>query len=297
MKTKFFILLFGLSIASIVAQPFNKEVTSENKAPMLLGKINKKGLSENSYGKWFQKNYDAYDPDAAIINQIKNELSSYTIELFMGTWCGDSKREVPRFYKVLEAAEFPMERLTAIAVDREKRTYKQSPGGEHEGKNIHRVPTFIFYKNGVEVNRITEKPVTSLEADMAGILQGNYTPNYHGVTLVNELLLENGPDKLIKKSKKILPKLESLVTNRYQMNTYATVLLYSEKKEEALAVYKLNTILFPDEPGTYLSLANTLGLMERYSESIQYYKKTLEVDPENEEAAKSMDHIKSKISD
>lgn len=296
MKIKLFLLLLCLSLSAVQAQPINKEIISEDNVPKLLGKINQEGLSANSYGKWFQKNYTAYTPDPAIIDLIKTDLKNYTIELFMGTWCGDSKREVPKFYKVLEAAEFPMERLTAIAVDRNKGTYKQSPGGEQLGKNIHRVPTFIFYLNGKEVNRITERPVKSLEADILAIQKGNYTPGYHGVTMVNEFLTEHGAEKLIKRSKKIVPELKLLVKNRYELNTYATVLFYAGKKEEAISVYTLNTLLFPEEPGTYLSLANTLGIMERFSESIRYYEKTLGVDPENKEAATSMAYIKSKIS-
>lgn len=296
MKTKLFLLLFSVSISALLAQTINKEFISEDKVPTLLGKINKQGLSTGSYGKWFQKNYTAYTPNPAIIDLIKGDLKNYTIELFMGTWCGDSKREVPRFYKVLEAAEFPMERLTAVAVDRKKGNYKQSPGGEHLGKNIHRVPTFIFYLNGKEVNRITERPVKSLEADIRAIQKGNYTPGYHGVTMVNTLLAEHGAEKLVKRSKKILPELKSIVKNRYELNTYATVLFYAGQKEEAISVYTLNTLLFPEEPGTYLSLANTLGVMERYAESISYYEKTLDVDPENEEAEASMAYIKSKIS-
>jgi len=76
----------------------------------------------------------------------------------MGTWCGDSKREVPRFIKVLEAANFPVDNLKIVAVDRRKEQYKKSPTGEEWGLSIKRVPTFIFYKNGKESNRIIESP-------------------------------------------------------------------------------------------------------------------------------------------
>ncbi len=35
---------------------------------------------------------------------------------------------------------------------------------------IERVPTIIFYRNGVELGRITETPVQSLEKDMEVIV-------------------------------------------------------------------------------------------------------------------------------
>lgn len=279
--------------SGLFAQPFNQEINKDGSSPKLLGKINQDALSGGRYASWFLKNRSEYEPDAAVINEIREDLSEYTIELFMGTWCGDSKREVPRFYKLLEASGFPLERLTAVAVDREKATYKQSPGGEDEGKNIHRVPTFIFYKNGVEVNRITERPVQSLEEDIRQIINGNYTPNYSGVSMVDELLKQTEPEKFEKKARKILPDLQATVKNRYELNTYGKVLFYSNRKEEGLAVYKLNTMLFPDEVGTYLSLANSLGVYGKHSEAIATYKKALEVDPENEEATKSMEYIMS----
>ena len=97
----------------------------------------------------------------------------------MGTWCGDSKREVPRFIKILESVDYPMENLKIVAVDKRRDFYKKSPQGEEWGLNIRRVPTFIFYKNGREINRIIETPVTTLEVDIVSIvLQQEYTPNY-----------------------------------------------------------------------------------------------------------------------
>jgi thiol-disulfide isomerase/thioredoxin len=275
------------------AQPINQEFISEGNAPKLLGKINKEGLAANTYGTWFQKNYSEYTPDISVINQFKDELKSYTIELFMGTWCGDSKREVPGFYKLLEAAEFPMERLTATAVDKAHNAYKQSPGGEHEGKNIHRVPTFIFYKNGVEVNRITESPVVTLEEDILKIIKSDYIPNYSGVSIVNNLMENTGPEKFAKRSKKLIPELKPLIKSRYELNTYASVLYYSGMTQEGIEVFKLNTLLFPDEVGTYLSLANILGLSGNTTEAILNYEKALKVEPDNEEAKTGINYLKS----
>lgn len=286
-----FIALFITGV--LIAQPVNKEITTEGMSPQLLGKINQQGLSSSSYASWFLKNRTEYQPDIALVEEIKGQLPEYTIELFMGTWCGDSKREVPRFYKILEAAEFPLERLTTVAVAREKAFYKQSPGGEHEGKNIHRVPTFIFYKDGVEVNRITERPVNSLEADILEIFNGNYIPNYSGVSAVDKLLKQQSLEKFEKRSRKLLPELNEVVKNQYELNTYAKVLFYSDRKAEGLAVFKLNTLLFPEEAGTYLSLANSLGVMGYHSEAILNYEKALKVDPENEEAKKSLEYIRS----
>jgi len=177
MKTQVTLLLllaFNLSIS----QSINTEVQKEGKQPYLLGKINKKGLESSIYNTWFTKGFSSYQPKDDIISKIRKPLKEYKILVFLGTWCGDSKREVPRFYKILEKCNYPMERLTVIAVSNEPGMYKQSPDHEERDLNIFKVPTFIYYKNGVEVNRIVESPISSLEEDMYKLIFEKYTPNY-----------------------------------------------------------------------------------------------------------------------
>jgi len=282
MKSTFFICLLLIFTTTIQAQPFNTEVHPEGGSPLLLGKINQDGLSENTYGVWFQKNKTAYTLKPEVIETLKEELSNYTITLYMGTWCGDSKREVPRFYKLLEAANFPMERLTAVAVSRDSDTYKQSPGGEHEGVNIHRVPTFIVYKDGKEVNRIVESPVVSLEEDLSAIIQGTYTSNYHGVTLVHDAIQELGLEKFRKKKKKLVSQLKEEVTNWYELNTYSYTLFQAGKKQEAIEVATLNILLYPNEAKVYENLGNKLKQVEKKTEALENYEKALGLNPENE---------------
>ena len=84
----------------------------------------------------------------------------------MATWCGDSKREVPRFYKILDALNFSEKKMQVISVDRNKK----AEGFDLTSMNITRVPTFIFYKENKEIGRITERPTKSLEEDMFAIL-------------------------------------------------------------------------------------------------------------------------------
>ena len=285
--------LFIISIFCGIAQPYNQEVVIDGKSPVLLGKINQAGLMEGTYDKWFSKNYENYEPKVDVVAQLKNELSTYTITAFMGTWCGDSKREVPRFYKILNQANFPLERLTLIAVSRDREAYKQSPGGEEEGLNIHRVPTFIFYKNGKEVNRIVESPVETLEEDIVAILNDQYTSSYYAVTMVNDLLLSTELKKFEKKSKKLLPKIKGHVKKMSELNTYSSVLFYSGKTEEAIAVAKLNTKLFPEEAETFNRLGNKLNQLKRKTEALENYEKALALDPKNEKIQKSIASLKT----
>lgn len=179
MKTYSIRVAFLFLLSSITAQEINQEIAMENGQSFLVGQINVEGLSSNTYKAWYESNHNGYETDQETISSFKNELSEHKILLFMGTWCGDSKREVPRFIKILEAADFPMENLKIVAVDRRKEMYKKSPTGEEWGLSIKRVPTFIFYKDGKETNRIIESPIATLESDIKKIVtQKSYTPNY-----------------------------------------------------------------------------------------------------------------------
>ncbi|KAB7528091.1 thiol reductase thioredoxin [Flagellimonas olearia] len=168
-----------LCTAMVFAQEFNQEIVQEDGKRFLVGKINLDGLRSQPYQQWYLQGHQSYSVDSTMVNLFKEKLSDYTITLFLGTWCGDSKRETPRFVKILEAAEFPMDQLQIIALDRRKGHYKKSPTGEEKGLNIIKVPTMVFYKNGKEVNRIVERPIENLEEDIAQIVHERpYIPNY-----------------------------------------------------------------------------------------------------------------------
>jgi len=147
----------------------------QSKTRILVGLSNRGGLQQNPFSGWFNNEYDAYALNKEAIQGINNDSENLSIKLFMGTWCRDSRREVPRIYRILDAAGFDESRLTLINLNREK----NSPGEEEVGLNIHHVPTVILYNNGNEIGRIIESPVQLLEEDMAAILNGtSYTPNY-----------------------------------------------------------------------------------------------------------------------
>lgn len=91
----------------------------------------------------------------------------------MGTWCSDSQREVPHFFKVMDQAGYDYNNFTLITMSREKTT----PENFEEGLNITNVPTIIFYENEKERNRIVEYTIETLEKDMLNILQENTYQN------------------------------------------------------------------------------------------------------------------------
>ncbi|MEH6535448.1 MAG: hypothetical protein V7719_03575 [Psychroserpens sp.] len=296
MKTNITTIIITLVLAiQINAQTLNQEIIKDGDTPYLLGKIDKSGLKGDNYTSWFSKNYEDYEVDEATIMALELNLKEYQITLFMGTWCGDSKQEVPRFYKILEACNFPLDQLTVIALSSKPYMYKQSPNHEEVGLNIHRVPTFIFYKDRKEVNRIVEHPVETLEKDMLKIVTTNdYESNYQIVTKVNRILKEDGLNGLKKQSKKLTKTFDGKVASMFELNTYGRILYSTNRSEEAIEVFKLNTNLFPDNPRTYMSLANTLGINGHSKKAIVVIEKAIKLFPDNKDLVENLETLKTR---
>lgn len=147
----------------------NVEDNSQTINPdVLTGKQKREALTGAPHNLWFVPNYQDYQVNSDDLASLTPLLKGIEIKVFMGTWCGDSKRETPRFYKIMDAAGVKDKDITLITMNRSKKT----PENFEEGLNITNVPTFIFYRNGKEINRIVEYPIQSLEKDMIAILKG-----------------------------------------------------------------------------------------------------------------------------
>ena len=173
------LILLCAAIPNLNAQFYNQEYFGEDGSQFLLGPIKKSRLTEGHYGQWFNPQFVAYQVDQEALALIKKSIGEYHIILFLGTWCEDSQREVPGIFKILETAGYPTDKMELYAVDDREEFKKSTPGGEAKARNIVRVPTLIFEKDGEELNRIIELPVQTLEKDILAILgQQAYTPYY-----------------------------------------------------------------------------------------------------------------------
>lgn len=172
----FFILLLT---APVNAQTLNQKFVHANGQEVLVGKCTRSALLVGQYANWFVRNYADYTVDTATCTYIRPLLEHKKITVFMGTWCGDSQRELPRLLKMLDCCGFPEDKVQLIMVSNAQDAYKQSPQHEEQGKNIVRVPTIIIEEHKQEIGRIVEYPVVSLEKDLLKILRKEaYKPNY-----------------------------------------------------------------------------------------------------------------------
>ena len=86
----------------------------------------------------------------------------------LGTWCGDSKREVPRLWRALEVAGTVPFAVTYLGVDRAK----EAPNGVVDGLDARYVPTIIVRRDGAEVGRIIEGATDGVEVALLALLRG-----------------------------------------------------------------------------------------------------------------------------
>jgi thiol-disulfide isomerase/thioredoxin len=162
MKKLFLFFLLCISIHCIGQQA----TATKNASGDLIGITVKTDLTEQPYANWFKKQYDSYTVDEKTAKKLKKALKNITIKAFIGTWCRDSKREVPRLYKIIEGANFDVQNIEMIGVNRAKR----APNSLEKGFEIRRIPTFIFYEKGEEIGRYIEVSRESLEKDMLKII-------------------------------------------------------------------------------------------------------------------------------
>ena len=77
-----------------------------------------------------------------------------------------------------------------------------------------------------------------------------------------------------------------------QVNSFAYKLLRAKKEHEALAVFQLNTQLYPEGFNAFDSLGECLVLLNKKEEAIKAYGKSLELNPENEGAIKALNKLR-----
>jgi hypothetical protein len=176
MKTSFG-LFMGLVALHLAAQSVGVPDSTgmKHEASMLLGLSSRAAMQQEPFNVWFNEEYVAYALNMEVLDPLKARVDGIEIEIYMGTWCSDSRREVPRLYRITDHLGLESDGAKVIMLDRDM----ESPGHDEEGMNIHHVPTVVFYQEGLELGRIIETPVKSLEEDIQSIITGEvYIPNY-----------------------------------------------------------------------------------------------------------------------
>lgn len=136
--------------------------------PLVVGSVTRERL-QNVLPAYVERSA-AYEPDVTVLEMMKSYVQAGDrVEVFMGTWCDDSLREVPKFLRIADElkSQYGVELPTKfVAVARDKR----SPAPLVEGKSLEKVATFIYYRDDRELGRIVERPGGLFEDDLLAIV-------------------------------------------------------------------------------------------------------------------------------
>jgi hypothetical protein len=117
--------------------------------------------------KEWQENYNQCKPAPDVVETLKSRLGDgLRIDVYLGLWCPDSRKHVPPFLKILDAAGVGVP-VRFLSVQRKPVKSIRYYSDEFQ---VERVPTFIFYRGGAEIGRIVENPNAGLLEDMLAIL-------------------------------------------------------------------------------------------------------------------------------
>jgi tetratricopeptide (TPR) repeat protein len=250
---------------------------------------------DSTYSVWFNKYYNGLKLPSKRL-RLKSKLKNSTVDIYLGTWCGDSKKWVPQFIKLWDELGLKRSQLRLIALYNDEERYKTSPDGEEQGQQIQRVPVFIFKSNNVEYARIVESPKNDLITDVAQIALGFLSkPNYEGANYLFKIL-DTEPLEMIEKNMNEHYKiLRNITHNSKELNTLGYVLLRNKRIKEANFCFKLNTYLFKYTPNVYDSYGEILALEGKHLKALKMYKKVLAIEPENKNAKAQIKHLEALI--
>jgi hypothetical protein len=105
--------------------------------------------------------------DEATARELASVPPGAEVDVYFGTWCSDSRREVSRLLRALELAPDAPFTIRWIGVDRAR-----AAPGLTEGAELRFVPTFVVRRDGVEVGRIIESAPHGIERDLLELLTG-----------------------------------------------------------------------------------------------------------------------------
>ncbi|MHC1738755.1 MAG: thioredoxin family protein [Ignavibacteriaceae bacterium] len=161
------LVIWILMVIGILPQKNYKIILDEKSGKsMAVGECPPEVFRDSSFSWWFNAEMSNYEVKSELLNKQILNTEGVSVITVLGTWCSDSRREVPRFLKILKEINFPEDQNKFICVDRTKDAFFI----DISEMDIKLVPTFIVFRDGAEIGRIIETPIVSLEQDLIDIL-------------------------------------------------------------------------------------------------------------------------------
>lgn len=144
-------ILFSCSTQRAVTKA-DFTVVPDSADKVLKGIITRATLENDPAFSWLKSNMQYGRPDDAAVQAFREKKDQFSLVVFIGTWCLDTKNLLPKLYQLTDASGFPLEKVQLIATDRKK----QAANNLHEHYKVYAVPAFLVIKDGKEVGRVIE---------------------------------------------------------------------------------------------------------------------------------------------
>jgi thiol-disulfide isomerase/thioredoxin len=187
---------FAFVATSVAAQPAPPTATpapaasspapaaAPSEKPVLLGPITREQV-EAAVPDWVQTEVESA-PEKTAVAALAAVPPGAEVTVYMGSWCGDSRRELSRLWRTLDESGGSLPcKISYIGVDHDKK----EPAALVAGVDLLYVPTFIVKRDGHEVGRIVESSPHGVEQDLLALLSGSV----HGLVTAKPELLEKKP--------------------------------------------------------------------------------------------------------
>ena len=137
---------------------------------VLMGRLREADILSIS-PEW-QSEYDDYTPSREDLKAFATLPRGTTLDVYLGSWCDDSRRGVPRLLRILHDAPTNHMAVRLFGVD----LTKTEPARLLRDVGLERVPTLVLRLEGREIGRIIETPRTTLEHDLSLLAQEAHLP-------------------------------------------------------------------------------------------------------------------------
>jgi len=158
--------------ATPAEQPAPPKPAPSGEKPVLLGNVQREQV-EAAAPDWVEAEVSSA-PDAEAVKRLAAVAPGATVTVYLGSWCGDSRREVSRFWRALDQARGPNGgevpfAVSYVGVDHSKK----EPAALVAESGLRYVPTFIVRRDGREMGRIVESAPHGIERDLLSLLDGS----------------------------------------------------------------------------------------------------------------------------
>lgn len=109
--------------------------------------------------------------DAGAVRGLQSVPPGAEVTVYLGTWCPDSREQVPRLWRAVAAAGAVPFTISYLGVDESK----SAPGLDRAAVDLRYTPTVVVKRGGQEVGRIVEKTRDPIERELWLLLDGQKT--------------------------------------------------------------------------------------------------------------------------